>query len=96
MKLTIVICSLVLIGAHLAAATPSGYAARPFEEVLQKRQTQLTSLGRSVVDLGYSTYEGVQNTTSGLTTWKGYVKADPGSMCLRHFHVIGSTRCRNV
>lgn len=82
MKLPSVINTLLLAGGcHLAAAAPSAYDARPFESVLQKRQS--TSLGQTLVDLGYSTYQGVQNATTGLTTWKGYVKANIASMCLQ-------------
>jgi len=72
MKFTSVLHGLALTGAHLAAAAPSAYDSRPFEEALQKRQA--ISITRAVVDLGYSTYQGVQNLTTGLTTWKGYVK----------------------
>jgi len=78
MKVTIT--SLLLIGAHLAAARPSGYAEKPFEEALAKRQS--TSLGRQIVDLGYSTYEGVQNITSGLTVWRGYVEPNTTSISI--------------
>ena len=30
-----------------------------------------------VVDLEYAVYQGVQNATTGLNTWKGYVLSTP-------------------
>ena len=54
-------------------ASPNG---KPFEVV--KRQANLQGQGRNVtnplqVDLGYATYEGIANSSTGLNTFLGYV-----------------------
>lgn len=49
----------------LVAAFPH---AQPFEALKRQANARVTSLE---VDLGYSIYRGVANTSSGLTTFEG-------------------------
>jgi hypothetical protein len=57
----------LLVGSTIALGLPS--MRNPFEDTLKsKRAEQLTS---TEVDLGYAVYQGVQNTTSNLTVFKG-------------------------
>lgn len=57
----------ILVGATVAFSPPG--IGKPFEEALKfKRADQLTG---TQVDLGYAVYQGVQNTTSNITTFKG-------------------------
>jgi carboxylesterase type B len=64
---------------YIAVASP--FNPRPFDGVLQKREADSTNSSLQV-DLGYSIYEGVANTTSGINIWKGirFAAAPIGSL----------------
>lgn len=62
------LAALVTLSYQLDFAT--AFNPRPFNEVLKKRQA--TSSNSSLqIDLGYSIYEGVNNATAGINTWRG-------------------------
>ncbi|KAK8196504.1 hypothetical protein M8818_006669 [Zalaria obscura] len=73
------LASLPLLAATLVESTAIPHS-KPFNHLLEKRQSSGNSSLQ--VDLGYEVYEGVQNQTSGLNTWKGirYAKAPLGSL----------------
>ena len=59
------ICALAATCVDSAAVLRSN----PFENVLRKRQSG--GQNSLQVDLGYSVYAGVQNSTTGINTFKG-------------------------
>ncbi|KAG0651279.1 Secreted lipase [Hyphodiscus hymeniophilus] len=59
------ICALAITTVSSAAVLPSN----PFENTLKKRQS--SGQNSLTVDLGYSVYIGVQNTTTGINNFKG-------------------------
>jgi hypothetical protein len=59
------ICALAATGVNSAAVLQSN----PFENTLRKRQSG--GQNSLQVDLGYSVYVGVQNSTIGINTFKG-------------------------
>ena len=63
--------------ASFVAAKLTPYNARPYYHFLQTRQeygTQSNNASATEIDLGYSIYRGILNTTSGLNIYKGLVK----------------------
>lgn len=59
------ICALVATGVNSVTVLQSN----PFENALGKRQSG--GQNSLEVDLGYSVYVGVQNSTTGINTFKG-------------------------
>lgn len=68
---------ITLCSALLATAAPPRYNPKPFSSVKEKRQFSAGSISGLEVDLGYEIYQGVQNETTGLNTWKGIRFAAP-------------------
>lgn len=64
---------LASIATLAAVVSPSPtYNARPFDNVLSRRQSSSnSSTAAPVVDLGYERYQGVANASTGLNTFKG-------------------------
>ncbi|KNG50858.1 carboxylesterase type b [Stemphylium lycopersici] len=63
---------------YTVAAIPQ---SQPFREALHKRQS--TTSNALQVDLGYATYEGVSNGSTGINTWNGIRFAAPPTGELR-------------
>ncbi|KAH6678129.1 carboxylesterase type B [Halenospora varia] len=60
----------------LASAIPSSFNPNPFNEALSKRQSSNTA-NPLQVDLGYSIYEGISNSSTGLNVFNGIRFAQP-------------------
>ena len=54
-----------------AVAAPPAPYSDPFKHIARQASSQNAS--GLQVDLGYETYQGYHNDTSGLDIWKGYV-----------------------
>lgn len=64
---------LLFCTAVAAAVSASPYSnPRPFDAVLSRRQNVVNATSSLTVDLGYEVYQGVDNTSTGLRTFKGY------------------------
>ncbi|KXT02674.1 hypothetical protein AC578_1170 [Pseudocercospora eumusae] len=64
----------LLVLASFVAAKPTQYNSRPYHHFLQTRQeygTQSNNASAIEIDLGYSIYRGISNSTSGLNIYKG-------------------------
>jgi hypothetical protein len=61
--------SVVCFFAQACLAVPA-HSFRAYDAALQARQVSNNS-ALLQVDLGYSIYEGVANSSTGLNTWKG-------------------------
>lgn len=63
--------------AAAAIATPAVLPpVGPFTEVLGRRQS--TGSNNLTIDLGYAIYQGANNATSGINSWKGSVARSIG------------------
>ena len=66
MLLTSLIASALTLSGAVAALPQS----QPFREVLRKRQS--TTSNALEVDLGYEVYQGSNNASTGINSWRGY------------------------
>ncbi|EME83779.1 uncharacterized protein MYCFIDRAFT_182166 [Pseudocercospora fijiensis CIRAD86] len=67
----------LLTQASFVAAKPTLDDSRPYYHFLQTRQEygrQSNNASATEIDLGYSIYRGVSNSSSGLNIYKGFVK----------------------
>lgn len=63
----------IFFALNLAAAVlvdGSALPNKPFNHLIEKRQSTANTTSLQV-DLGYATYEGFHNSSSGLDQWKG-------------------------
>lgn len=71
--LAISIVSAAIISAASASAS-SKFQNGAFTAALGKRQSAKNTSYSLVIDLGYEQYEGVADKSTGINTWKGYVR----------------------
>ena len=66
--------SLLVIWVSLAASV-SGFRfdSTPFKTALSKRQDHYANASGLIVDLGYEIYEGVEDVSSGIRSFLGYI-----------------------
>lgn len=57
--------------AALCVAVSALPQSQPFEHLYNKRQELAANSSLLQVDLGYSVYQGVANTTSSINSWLG-------------------------
>lgn len=84
---------LVFCTAVAAAVGASPYSSpRPFDAVLSRRQNAVNATSSLTVDLGYEVYQGVDNPSTGLHTFKGYgfsITSRPGAPDVR-VHIVSA------
>jgi hypothetical protein len=81
MKVLKTITALGFIASTGVWAARIPFDASPFEALVQRRQSSCNSTSSTIVDLGYSVYEGFLNSTTGLNTFLGNV----GSLLLGEY-----------